>query len=109
MDTDENTAATNRWDQHLYHVLMGMAIALVTTGTIVYRILEDWSWVDSLYFSVVTVTTVGFGDLAPTTDGSKLFTILYILSGITIITTFLNARFKVRITRRRSNAVDDTE
>jgi hypothetical protein len=60
----------------------------------VYHFLEDWSWVDSLYFSAVAVSTVGFGDLVPTRDASKLFTILYILSGISIITTFLNMRLK---------------
>jgi hypothetical protein len=65
-------------------------------GTLSYRLFEDWSWVDSLYFSTVAVPTVGFGDLAPSTDASKLFTVLYILAGISIITTYLNARVRHR-------------
>ena len=60
----------------------------------IFSLLEDWSIVDSLYFSVVTATTVGFGDLTPSTDGAKLFTIVYIISGISIIGKFLDARFK---------------
>jgi hypothetical protein len=44
---------------------------LASVGTIVYNFLEDWSWVDSLYFATVAVTTVGFGDLVPTGDGSS--------------------------------------
>lgn len=34
---------------------------------------------DSLYFSVIAVTTVGFGDITPSTDASKLFTIFYVV------------------------------
>ncbi|MBG7606174.1 MAG: two pore domain potassium channel family protein [Actinobacteria bacterium] len=44
-----------------------------------YRILEDRSWVDSFCSCTVAVTTVGFGDLTPSTDASKLFTVFYIL------------------------------
>jgi hypothetical protein len=56
-----------------------------------------------LYFSVVAVTTVGFGDFAPTTDASKLFTVAYIILGVGIITTYLNERFKYRAYRRSRN------
>ena len=82
--------------KHVYKVLTVSAFLLLALGTVVYHFLEDWSWVDSLYFSVVAVTTVGFGDLSPSTDGSKLFTVVYILLGITVITTYLNNRFKYR-------------
>lgn len=52
---------------------------------------------------VVAVTTVGAGDLAPTTDGSKLFTVLYVLAGIAIISLWLNERLRrhgLAVTRR---------
>lgn len=87
-------------DDHVYKILTGAAIALVAVGTITYRLLEDWSWVDSLYFSVVAITTVGFGDLTPSSDASKLFTVAYILTGIGIITTYLNARMRRRAATR---------
>ena len=35
------------------------AATLIVVGTVVYKLLEDWSWVDAVYFSVVAVTTVG--------------------------------------------------
>ena len=87
-------------DQHASEILAAAAFGLLAVGTIVYRLLEDWSWVDSLYFSTVAVTTVGFGDLAPSSDASKMFTVGYILFGIAIITTYLNARLTRRETRR---------
>ena len=104
--TEEHDTSTGRvWDERVYKMLAGAALGLLALGTIVYHYVEDWSWVDALYFSTVAVTTVGFGDLAPTTDGSKLFTVVYILTGIGIIATYLRARLEFRHakrTRRRS-------
>lgn len=89
-----------------YRILLISAIGLVVTGTIAYHLLEDWSVTDSLYFSVIAVTTVGFGDLATSTDASKLFTVLSVLWGIAIVTTFLQQRLKPQgrsIADRRSD------
>jgi len=54
-----------------------------------YRVLEGWNWIDCLYFSVVTITTVGYGDIAPTTSAGKIFTIFYIIVGLGIILNFI--------------------
>lgn len=67
------------------------AIALVITGTIFYMLIEDWTFVDSLYFSVTTLTTVGFGNPAPTTDIGKLFTVFFVIGGVGIFLGVLNA------------------
>jgi hypothetical protein len=91
-------------EPHIYRLLGLAALGLLGIGTVVYHALEDWSWIDSLYFSTVAVTTVGFGDLAPSTDGSKLFTVLYILFGVAIVTTYLNARMRRAGERRRSRS-----
>lgn len=53
-------------------------------GTIVFHRLESWNWIQSFYFSVVTITTVGYGDFTPTNDLSRLFTAIYILVGVSI-------------------------
>jgi voltage-gated potassium channel len=67
---------------------------VIAGGTIVYHYLEGWSWVDAVYFSVVTLTTVGFGDFAPQTDAGKLFTIFYIILGIGIILSFIHTLYE---------------
>ncbi|PWB38553.1 MAG: two pore domain potassium channel family protein [Parcubacteria group bacterium] len=54
-------------------------------GTLSYHYIERWNWVVSFYFSVTTLTTVGYGDLYPTTDFSRLFTAFYILSGVSVV------------------------
>ena len=46
---------------------------------------QSWTLVDSLYFSIVTITTTGYGDLLPNTDGAKLFACFYAYFGVGII------------------------
>jgi voltage-gated potassium channel len=46
---------------------------------------EFGTFFDAVYFSVVTMTTVGFGDITPTSDAGKLMTVLMILTGIALI------------------------
>ena len=65
------------------------ATAQILIGTLVFRWLEGWSVVDSVYFSVITLATVGFGDLHPTTDAAKIFTIFYVLFGLGILAAFI--------------------
>lgn len=76
--------------------LLAAAVVTIAVGTTVYMLLEGWSFIDALYFSVVTLATVGFGDLHPTTDAAKLFTVLYIISGLGIIAAFLSELTKYR-------------
>lgn len=64
---------------------------VILTGMFVYHFLEDWRWLDALYFSVITLTTVGYGDFSPQTDAGKIFTIFYIIVGIGIILTFIDS------------------
>lgn len=56
----------------------------IAIGTIVFHKLEGWSRIQSFYFSVVTITTVGYGDLSPSSDISRLFAAIYILVGVSI-------------------------
>jgi voltage-gated potassium channel len=63
-------------------ILLMMTFSLIGCATVFYHWQEGWRWLDAAYFSVVTIASVGYGDLTPKTDGGKLFTILYIFSGI---------------------------
>lgn len=74
-----------------YRDLLITSAFVLLLGSVVYHFLEGWSWVDSLYFSVITLTTIGYGDFSPVTDAGKLFTIFYIIIGLGMILTFINA------------------
>jgi voltage-gated potassium channel len=54
-------------------------------GALAYHWLEGWSYLDALYFSVVSLATVGYGDLAPKTPLGRAFTIFYIINGVVIL------------------------
>ena len=57
-------------------------------GATFYHLVEGWRWLDAFYFCVVSLTTTGFGDLAPVTDLGKIFTMVYLLTGIGLFVTF---------------------
>ncbi len=65
--------------------LVALTAVILAGGTFFYRSAEEWSLLDAFYFSVVTLTTIGFGDLVPTGDGAKLFTIAYSLLGVGVV------------------------
>ena len=75
-------AIVRSWNSARFRAALALAFLLLLSGTLFYRSVEGWSWVDALYFSVTTVSTVGLGDLPPTTNASKLFTVLYIFVGV---------------------------
>ena len=58
---------------------------ILLIGTYAYHWLEGWSYLDSLYFCVISLATIGYGDLAPTTPEARLFTIFYVINGIAIL------------------------
>jgi voltage-gated potassium channel len=67
-----------------------LAALQLISGAVFYALVEGWRWFDAVYFSVTTLTTVGFGDLAPATDAGKIFTILYVLTGVGLFVSFLD-------------------
>ena len=74
----------------IYYALV-LVVLLLSIGTVYYHATENWSIVDSFYFSTMTLTTVGFGDLAPTTDQTKIFTSIYALFGIGVMLYILSS------------------
>lgn len=66
-----------------------LVAVLLISGTVFYHGVEGWGWLDSLYFSVTTLTTVGYGDFSPHTDLGKIFTIIYLLVGIGTLLGFI--------------------
>ena len=71
--------------------LVFFVLVILIVGTTFYHHFEGWRWLDSFYFSSISLTTVGYGDLAPKTDIGKIFTVVYIFSGVGVILGFLNA------------------
>ena len=73
-----------------FRTLVVLVFFTLLSGTIFYTLEEGWSIVDAFYFSVTTLTTVGLGDLAPTTTLGKLFTVIYIFAGLSLVLGFID-------------------
>ncbi len=56
--------------------------ALVGVGTLGYRTLEGWSWLDALYMTLITLSTVGFGEIHPLSPAARVFTMGLIGVGV---------------------------
>jgi len=71
-------------------------------GTLFYWRAEGWSLVDSLYFCVITMATIGYGDLAPTSPFSKLFTVGFVILGVGLFATFVGKIVALMVKQRNA-------
>jgi Ion channel len=94
-------AIVDAWSSDVaFHILLALVVSLLVSGTTFFTLVEGWSVLDAFYFSVTTLTTVGFGEPAPATALEKIFTILYIFVGLGVIGGFINVLAKHTFARR---------
>lgn len=62
-----------------------LLVAVLVSGIIGFRLLSNYSWIDALYMTVITITTVGFGEVVPLDSEAKIFTIFLILISIVVV------------------------
>lgn len=70
--------------------------AVLAGGTLGYRVLEGWNWLDSLYMSVITATSVGFAEVHPLSDAGRVFTIallIFSIIGLGLLWAMITALF----------------
>ncbi len=57
-------------------------VLVIATGTVFFRLVEGWSWLDAYFFTVITLSTVGYGSLVPATAIGKIGTTVFIFVGL---------------------------
>lgn len=72
-----------------FRALFYWVIGILAMGTWFYARVEGWRALDALYFTITTLTTVGYGDFYPKTDAGKIFTMIYIFVGIGVLSGFI--------------------
>jgi voltage-gated potassium channel Kch len=76
------TALRRAWGQPGFRTTVVLIATTLLSGTLFYTSVEGWHWLDALYFSVATISTVGYGDFVPVTNSGKVFAIIFIIVGI---------------------------
>jgi len=97
--TMEKAAGVARGSVNFFAVL-----GYYLVGLAFYTQVEGWKPHEALYFTTVTVTTVGYGDFSPATDEGKIFTIFFILIGLGSIGNILTGSIEAMLDRAEEAA-----
>ncbi len=72
------------WGRPKIYIALVLLICVITIGVLGFRFFSDYSWVNALYMTVITMSTVGFGEVQPLDDNAKLFTVFLISTSVAI-------------------------
>lgn len=86
--------------------ILGLLVFVVASGTVFFHFVEGWSWVDAYFFTVVTLSTVGYGSLVPVTVVGKIGTTVFIFSGLGIFALAIQQFGHFAFLRRRRKALE---
>lgn len=67
------------------YTALALLMCLLIIGILGFRFVSDYPWIDAVYMTVITITTVGFSEVQPLDPSSKIFTIFLILSSVVIV------------------------
>ncbi|AKG54185.1 hypothetical protein DGWBC_1553 [Dehalogenimonas sp. WBC-2] len=84
-------------------ILLGILLVIVATGTFGFVALEGLSAFESLYLTVSTITTVGYGDIVPYTTGGRLLAMAIVVIGFTFFTGVVVTSVQLVFERREEN------
>lgn len=90
------------------YLALALIVLVLITGVLGYRFISDFPWMDALYMTVITVTTVGFSEVGPLNTEAKFFTVLLIISSvfifafsISLITEYILSRNSLQLLKKK--------
>lgn len=94
-------------------ILIAVLSVIIGIGTVFFHYVEGWNWIDSYFFTVVTLSTVGYGNLVPATVIGKIGTTVLIFVGLGVfaaaIQHFGNMTIARRLRYRRKQRAQERE
>jgi len=78
--------------------VLSLIIIIIIAGASFVHYFEGWNWIDSVYWATTTISTIGYGDLVPQLEITKIFVIFYILIGVstTVYGLFYLASYMIK-------------
>jgi hypothetical protein len=92
------------WDDRTSRGILIVAAWLLVGGTVIFMLIEGFSLIDSFYFCFITLATIGYGDLSPSTDVGKLVTVIYSIAGLGIMAALISSIATQRLSAYRDAA-----
>jgi voltage-gated potassium channel len=86
-----------------FRVLLVVLLTLLGGATYFYWSIEGWSVIDALYFSVMTMSTIGYGDFTPTTTFSKIFTIIFAVLSIGVFVAVVSKIVTIILAEKKAS------
>ncbi|MCW1955475.1 potassium channel family protein [uncultured Lentibacter sp.] len=86
--------------------ILSLLALVVVSGTVFFRLVEGWSWIDAYFFTVVTLSTVGYGNLVPATVLGKIGTTVFIFTGLGIFALAIQQFGHFAFLKRRRKALE---
>jgi len=80
--------------------LLSTLVLILAGGTVFFRYVEGWSWLDAYFFTVVTLSTVGYGSLVPATAAGKIGTTVMIFLGLGVFALVIQQFAAYAVARR---------
>ncbi len=74
-----------KWFRSKIYIALILLILVFLVGVIGFRFFSDYSWVEAIYMTIITVSTVGFGEVKPLDDGDRIFTVFLIIASVIIV------------------------
>ena len=97
------------------YLALTLMVSVLLMGVLGYRFLSDLSWIDAFYMTIITVTTVGFGEVVPLGPQGKIFTVFLIILSVfifafalSVITEYILSRNSLQLLKKKKvkNRID---
>ena len=97
------------WNDPASRGILVTAGVLLLAGTFIFMLLEDYSLLDSFYFSFITLATIGYGDFSPVTDAGKIATVVYSFAGLGIMAALISTIASQGRALRRQHQLEEAD
>jgi len=101
--------ASSQWMQGVSAGVLGPLVATFGVGILLFAFLENMTWIDAIYTTMITLATIGYGDKSPHTNLGKILVAMYSLVGINVLLVVLQPIKELLEDLCRDPPLTDTE
>jgi voltage-gated potassium channel len=85
------------------HTVIIPLVGILVLGTVFFHLVEGWNWLDSYFFTVITISTVGYGTLVPLTALGKIGATVFIFVGLGVFVVAIQQFAQYHMQKRQEH------